>query len=49
MQDEEITQLLVAWQEGNETARNKLLSEVETELRQIANRYLRSERQNHTL
>jgi RNA polymerase sigma factor (TIGR02999 family) len=44
-----ITQLLVKWNNGNEAARDELISLVESELRQIANRYLYKERPNHSL
>jgi RNA polymerase sigma-70 factor, ECF subfamily len=49
MQEEDITQLLLDWSNGDETARDTLMPRVENVLRQIATRYLRSERQDHTL
>ena len=48
-QDEDITQLLLDWSNGDEAARDALMPRVENVLRQIANRYLRSERPDHTL
>lgn len=45
----DVTQLLHAWQSGDETARDQLLSVVYGELRQQAARYLRRERPDHTL
>ena len=47
--EDEITQLLVNWSNGDEAARDELMPLVENELRQIANRYLRGERFDHTL
>ena len=44
-----ITQLLVAWSEGSETALEKLAPLVEAELHRLARRYLRGERPGHTL
>jgi RNA polymerase sigma factor (TIGR02999 family) len=45
----EVTQLLVAMQSGNKEAESRLLELVYDELRRIASRYLRRERQGHTL
>ena len=45
----QITQLLVAWREGNNTALDQLVPLVEAELRQLARRYLRRERPGHVL
>ncbi|MFN7922912.1 MAG: sigma-70 family RNA polymerase sigma factor [Bryobacteraceae bacterium] len=45
----EITGLLAAWREGDESALDKLMPVVYEELRSIARRYLRSERAGHTL
>jgi RNA polymerase sigma factor (TIGR02999 family) len=45
----DITQLLVAWSEGDEVALEKLVPLVEAELHRLAQRYLRGERQGHTL
>ena len=44
-----ISQLLLAWTEGDENALNVLIPLVEKELRHIAASHLRGERQNHTL
>ena len=46
---EEVTQLLVAWESGDQAALNQLMPLVYDELRQIAHRYLRRERADHTL
>lgn len=46
---EEVTQLLVAWERGDQSALNQLMPLVYDELRQIAHRYLRRERADHTL
>ena len=45
----EVTELLVAWREGNDSALDQLVPLVEAELRQLARRYLRRERQGHVL
>jgi RNA polymerase sigma-70 factor (ECF subfamily) len=45
----QVTELLLAWSNGEETALNQLLPIVETELRRIAHNYMRKERANHTL
>lgn len=44
-----ITQLLARWSEGDTTALDKLMPIVYSELRRLANNYLRRERQGHTL
>ncbi|MFL6211142.1 MAG: sigma-70 family RNA polymerase sigma factor [Pyrinomonadaceae bacterium] len=44
-----LTQLLVAWSDGNRAALDELLPLVYDELRQIARRYMRRERTDHTL
>ena len=44
-----VTQLLVAWREGNRSALEQLVPLVEAELRQLARRYLRRERPGHVL
>lgn len=50
MQDQEqITQLLKEWSEGNQSALDELMPLVYEELRRQASRYLRRERQGHTL
>jgi RNA polymerase sigma-70 factor (ECF subfamily) len=45
----DITQLLMAWSEGSETALAKLVPLVEAELHRLARGYLRGERPGHTL
>ena len=45
----EITGLLAAWRGGDSSALERLTPIVYDELRVIARRYLRSERQGHTL
>jgi RNA polymerase sigma factor (TIGR02999 family) len=45
----QITELLVAWNNGEEYALDRLLPIVEIELRRIAHNYMRKERGNHTL
>jgi RNA polymerase sigma factor (TIGR02999 family) len=44
-----VTELLVRWRGGDREALDALLPLVYAELRRIANRYLQSERQGHTL
>lgn len=46
---EEVAQLLGAWENGDQPALDQLMSLVYDELRQIAHRYLRRERADHTL
>src|SRR3982751_3140688 len=46
---QEVTQLLVAWGDGDRTALDKLLPLVEGELHKLAHRYMSHERQDHTL
>jgi RNA polymerase sigma-70 factor, ECF subfamily len=48
-QEGEITELLAAWREGDETSLERLLPLVETELRRLARGYMRRENPNHTL
>lgn len=45
----EITQLLLAWSDGDETAQEKLVPLVYDELRRLARRYMARERGDHTL
>lgn len=45
----EITDLLQAWNDGEETALEKLVPLVEVELRRLARSYMRRERAGHTL
>ncbi len=44
-----ITQLLTRWSNGDQTALDKLMPLVYSELRRLASNYLRRERQGHTL
>src|SRR6476619_4104917 len=46
---QEVTQLLVAWGEGDRSALDRLLPLVEGELHRLAHRYMSHERENHTL
>ena len=48
-QPQEITQLLLAWNEGDESALEKLVPLVYNELRRLARRRVRLERPDHTL
>ena len=45
----EITGLLIAWSEGDQTAMESLLPLVERELHRLAHSYMRHENPNHTL
>jgi RNA polymerase sigma factor (TIGR02999 family) len=45
----QVTQLLQAWSEGDETALDRLLPVVHQELRRLARRYMFGERPDHTL
>lgn len=45
----EVTQLLVAWSNGDSAARDALMPLVHEELRRLAHRYMLRERGNHTL
>src|SRR4029079_6485207 len=45
----EITQLLVAWSDGDQVALSKLVPLVEAELRRLARTYMSRERIDHTL
>lgn len=45
----DITQLLLDWSQGDQAALDQLMPAVYQELRKIANRYLKSERPDHTL
>ena len=44
-----LTRLLVAWSDGDRDALDELFPLVYDELRQLARRYMRRERQGHTL
>lgn len=46
---QEVTQLLLAWNEGEQTALDKLIPLVYAELRRVAHRYMRRERLGHSL
>jgi RNA polymerase sigma-70 factor, ECF subfamily len=46
---EPVTELLQRWRTGEECCLDRLIPLVESELRQIAHRYLRAERPGHTL
>jgi len=48
-QPREVTQLLLAWNEGDESALEKLVPLVYSELRRVAKRRMRLERPDHTL
>jgi RNA polymerase sigma factor (TIGR02999 family) len=45
----EVTQLLVDWSHGDQTALDRLLPLVDEELRRLAHRYMNRERAGHTL
>ena len=45
----EVTQLLLAWRNGDQAAFNQLIPLVEAELRRLARARLKDERRNHTL
>ncbi|HSB15586.1 MAG TPA: sigma-70 family RNA polymerase sigma factor [Bryobacteraceae bacterium] len=45
----EVTQLLVAWGQGDQAARDSLIPLVYQELRRLAHRYMTGERPGHTL
>ena len=45
----DVTQILHAWSEGDETAPERLMPLVYDELRRVAGQYLRRERPDHTL
>jgi RNA polymerase sigma factor (TIGR02999 family) len=45
----DVTQLLLDWSSGSQEARDQLIPAVYRELRQLATRYLRRERADHTL
>ena len=49
MGPEPVTELLLRWRAGDQECLNRLLPQVEGELRRIAHRYMRMERQGHTL
>src|ERR687883_1998665 len=45
----EVTQLLIAWSDGDKSALDKLMPLVYDELRRLAHRYMSRERAGHTL
>jgi RNA polymerase sigma factor (TIGR02999 family) len=45
----DVTQLLVAWGNGDQTARDQLMPLVYTELHRLAHRHIKKERPGHTL
>lgn len=45
----DVTQLLAAWSDGNETALEQLVPILQSELRRLAKHYLKRERPGHTL
>src|SRR5215469_421769 len=45
----EVTQLLLAWNQGDQAALDKLIPLVHDELHRLARRYMRRERAGHTL
>ncbi len=46
---QEVTQLLVAWRQGDDAALEKLIPIVHQELRRLAHRYMRGQPRDHTL
>ena len=46
---QEVTQLLAAWSDGDETALEQLIPIIHAELRRLARHYLKRERPGHTL
>jgi len=49
LQDQEVTQLLIDWSNGDKTALDHLMPLVEKELRRLATHFMRGERPGHTL
>ena len=45
----DVTQLLIAWNDGDQAARDQLMSVVYEELHRVARRYMRNESPGHTL
>ena len=45
----DVTELLVAWSQGNQVAQGQLIEIVYSELKQLAKAYLRRERPNHSV
>lgn len=48
-ESEAVTELLLRWRAGDQECLNRLLPQVEGELRRIARHYMRMEREGHTL
>jgi RNA polymerase sigma factor (TIGR02999 family) len=48
-EDNAVTQILLNWRAGDNQALNQLIPLVHDNLRQLANKYMRSEREGHTL
>jgi len=48
-EDEPVTELLLRWRAGDRECLDRLIPQVEGELRRIAQRYMRTERSGHTL
>jgi RNA polymerase sigma factor (TIGR02999 family) len=46
---QQITELLLAWGQGDEAARDRLIPQIYDELRRLARKHLRRERPGHTL
>lgn len=49
MHGEDLTQLLIAWSDGDRSALDRLIPLVHNELRRLAHRYMSGERTGHTL
>jgi len=49
LESHELTELLVAWSDGDEAALDQLAPLVQTELRRLASHYMRQEREDHLL
>jgi RNA polymerase sigma-70 factor, ECF subfamily len=49
LSSQEVSQLLIAWGDGDQTALEKLIPLVYRELHRMASRYMRKERPGHTL
>ncbi|MBD0371091.1 MAG: hypothetical protein ICV60_09675 [Pyrinomonadaceae bacterium] len=49
LESHELTELLVAWSDGDEAALDRLAPLVQAELRRLASHYMRQERSDHLL
>ena len=49
LESHELTELLVAWSDGDEAALDQLAPLVQSELRRLASHYMRKEREDHLL